>query len=1159
MECGVFYKNHPHDPRKTEACTIMRKWYLLVFLVALFLGLSLPPVHGEGAQVSGTVWLDRNRNGKRDTNDKPVSGAKVQLEQKTAGGSTYLATFTTKADGQFAFAISKAGDYRLRIDLPKDHFFTVHGTDSAALPGQRDRSVTPYFTVQNGDAVKKDIGAVTGGCNISIVAFEDTNGNGGRTNSEPFLRGVTAELLYEYDGKTYVVTKTTSDKKGNLSIWDVSPGTYRLRVTLPNNYVIGPRGDKNTSWYNCINADKTPGKGYSNTFTLQVGHSMSMGIGAVKTGSVKGKIWLDANSNGKMDASEKGLSGVSLTVSSVAFQFTRTVQADASGNYSITGLQPGNYKLTVKLPTGYIFTYPGVSAISSISSSGDVAVNVQEQKTATVGDIGAMPAASLKLTLFVDENENGQMDDGEKPLQGASVAVLQNGAQVGSVKSNLRGDAVFSTLRSGKATLTCTLPAGYIFLPREGSLFNGSAVSASGQVNITLQGSETVLSAPVVVPGEIHGKLFEDPENTGIFTEDCDALSGFTVQAVNAKGTVVASATTGQDGGYTLTPLPSGTYTVRFLLDDSYVASPHTPDNHIVSQNPAYGETAPVTLRAGDRLAGMDGAVFQAGIVDGYVRNALKENSGIKNVTVYLLNEQGTPVSDHAYGVTDERGYFLIKGILPGTYSLRYALPDNAAFDSPETDDREVFSDPFTMSSGMEIHVPKLEGVYTASLTGFVGQAGAPSDAVLTLTAQASGQIYESETAEGRYRFSLLRPGTYELRAVLPEDHVFGQLSGSPFGPAAQHTAAVTLSLLPQEEKTVDILSSLPVELTGVLYLDANASGTREAKENGAAQRELTLWMGDEKAADLVTDEQGAFTAHHLVPGAYTLRITLEDNEILTNQDAQHSGSAWSTPVDMQQSADIALPLVQYASVSGAVWSLDGTSKGVKGIAVTLLNRQGEQVGSAKTNAKGAYTFTKLLPGQYTLNATLPKGYLFARKQDTQKRNSFIQSPAKGKAQSIPFAVEMGKAMENVDIGMGAMGRIGDKAWLDENGNGMQDIGEPGLPGIKIEMYQHGELIATVTSDVYGRYDLDQLYPGEYDMKVTMPGEVKPTKVQTRFPLVASILPESTKTTVTAKVIVPSGGENLHCDLGFVLKKKGVYPASMKKIPAKDWTPYENR
>ena len=55
-------------------------------------------------------------------------------------------------------------------------------------------------------------------------------------------------------------------------------------------------------------------------------------------------------------------------------------------------------------------------------------------------------------------------------------------------------------------------------------------------------------------------------------------------------------------------------------------------------------------------------------------------------------------------------------------------------------------------------------------------------------------------------------------------------------------------------------------------------------------------------------------------------------------------------------------------------------------------------------------------------------------------------------------------------------------------------------------------------------------------------------------------MPESDETTLAfTGVVVPSGAENLHCDLGFQLREEGVYPAIMDQVPAKDWRPYSER
>ena len=55
-------------------------------------------------------------------------------------------------------------------------------------------------------------------------------------------------------------------------------------------------------------------------------------------------------------------------------------------------------------------------------------------------------------------------------------------------------------------------------------------------------------------------------------------------------------------------------------------------------------------------------------------------------------------------------------------------------------------------------------------------------------------------------------------------------------------------------------------------------------------------------------------------------------------------------------------------------------------------------------------------------------------------------------------------------------GSIGDKVWLDENGNGIQDGTEPGVPGVTVEAEVcGGSLAATTTTDANGNYLFDNL------------------------------------------------------------------------------------
>ena len=53
---------------------------------------------------------------------------------------------------------------------------------------------------------------------------------------------------------------------------------------------------------------------------------------------------------------------------------------------------------------------------------------------------------------------------------------------------------------------------------------------------------------------------------------------------------------------------------------------------------------------------------------------------------------------------------------------------------------------------------------------------------------------------------------------------------------------------------------------------------------------------------------------------------------------------------------------------------------------------------------------------------------------------------------------------------------VGDYVWVDSNGNGRQDDGEPGIPGVVIDLYDPiGKKLGTTTTDKDGKYDFTDL------------------------------------------------------------------------------------
>ena len=1151
-------------------------WAVLILVSCFMMLCAVQGALAENGQVYGVVWVEKTSDGLYGNGESGYENAKITLERLDENGQPQVAINTTSSrTGEFAFPSLPDGQYRLRIEVPSDYRFALHGLDSAALPAQGNVSYTPYFQVNAGDVLHKNIGLLKTYASVTLVAFEDSNENGGRMQAEPAVRGVSTELLYDWDGQTYVIASAVTDRDGEALIRDLSPGSYRLRVYLPENSTPGPMGQKMNTFYNCF-VSETETTAVTPYFSIATKESVGIGLGLVRSGALTGKIWYDANFNGLWDADESGLPEAAVTLRSSGMSEGRTANADESGVYTFKGLQPGEYTLTFTLPQGMIFTYPGVSMISDIASESSLRISIQVDVTATMGTVGAMPAAGATVFLYQDENLNGAYDEGESPLAGASVSASQNSVVVENAVSGEDGLAVFDGLRGGETLLTAELPFGYIFYAGGDGLFQTPDAQDIAEATVVLDGTQpdARFSSGVTVPASIDGIFFEDTASVGVYQEGGVLLSGFVVQAVDENGSVARETVTDANGAYSLSPLSPGTYAVRFLLDDVYVASPQINDesaygNRIRVQNPEYGETERIALAPGQRVSNVNGGAFKAGTVEGQVLidpSYETDLVGLSGVKVLLLNESGVPYSSYAYGITDENGDFLIKGVLPGTYTLAYMLPDRGVFTDPSVTEKKWISEAFSTESGSEIHMPVLYGVYTSTLSGTIlhdnVEDAASFSAFVTLIAHSSNQVFQVHAQpDGRYAFTGLSPDTYTLQVTLPENLVFGQLEGAPVQAVGSNKATAEITFrMGDTWENADILASLPISISGRVFNDDNLTGEMEEDEYGAEGRVLSAYLNGQEMARAESDAQGLFSFDRLIPGSYEVRIEMEEAERLVQYPDQAPVDGYvSLPVSMLQDGSISIALMRYASISGAVWSLDGTVSGVQGIPVTLLNDDGAALETVPTDEAGEYVFSGLLPGGYVLSAVLPDGYLFARPQDTASRQSYIQGLPDGTPSAVSFYLIMGDDMSGMDIGMGAMGTIGDRAWLDENGNGLQDIGEPGLPGVEIQLYQHGELIASATTDVYGRYAISEIYPGEYEMRCIIPAEVKATVHDPSFPLVNSVLTDEADKIPFGSVIVPSGGQNLHCDVGFQLRKKGVYPAVMDTIPLKDWRPYSER
>ena len=181
------------------------------------------------------------------------------------------------------------------------------------------------------------------------------------------------------------------------------------------------------------------------------------------------------------------------------------------------------------------------------------------------------------------------------------------------------------------------------------------------------------------------------------------------------------------------------------------------------------------------------------------------------------------------------------------------------------------------------------------------------------------------------------------------------------------------------------------------------------------------------------------------------------------------------------------------ASIGDLVWDdangdgvFDTGELGVPGVTITLrrdVDGDGifeTSLTSAVTDGDGAYRFANLAPGEYRTVVTVPAG----------------------RSSTTPVAIDVvltaGETDDSADFGLATapppLGTVGDRVWLDTNGNGTQDPTEPGTNGVTVTLLsdldgdgQYETAVATTTTSGDGNYVFNAVEPGAYRVVATPP------------------------------------------------------------------------
>src|ERR1700712_432427 len=269
------------------------------------------------------------------------------------------------------------------------------------------------------------------------------------------------------------------------------------------------------------------------------------------------------------------------------------------------------------------------------------------------------------------------------------------------------------------------------------------------------------------------------------------------------------------------------------------------------------------------------------------------------------------------------------------------------------------------------------------------------------------------------------------------------------------------------------------------VWLRSNGKGTPDAGEAGINGVTVQLLdPANNVLATATTSGDGNYTFSNLAAGNYSVRVTppagfaetYDLDGIATANVASFSLAAG------QNRTDVDFGYRGTASVGDRVW-LDSNGNGVQdageaginGVTVELLDGSNNVVGTATTSGDGNYTFSNLGAGTYTVRVSnLPAGV-----SETYDLDGVAS------ANQATFSLAAGQNRTDVDFGYRYTGSVGDRIWLDANGNGAQDAGEAGINGVTVELLDAANnVIATTTTSGDGNSSFGDLAGGTFPVRV---------------------------------------------------------------------------
>lgn len=613
------------------------------------------------------------------------------------------------------------------------------------------------------------------------------------------LAGVTVNLR---DASDNIIATTVTDALGNYQFTGLAAGTYSVEqpnqpagtvngITTPGAITGGGGGNPGTATPPATTPSRINGIVLGDDGG-QIDGSSHNNFAEQVNSSISGRVFLDQNNNGQFNGADSGLANVTIELLDGGGNLLATTQTDADGNYSFSDLEPGTY--SIRQPSQPADTSNGITTPGTVGNGGTDGV-------ATLPTVTPSLISNLVLppNTVASDNNFAELPNSRR-ISGSVFLDFDNSGTVNGADHGIGGETINLTgtdTNGNPVSMTTTTDSDGNFeftgLP-EGTyqLDQPTQPASTGNGTTTAGSAGGVASNPTATSSRVSGIDLTGANTVSggnTFAEQPDAAVDLALSKTHSPASLAEGSST---GFYRLTPSnigsvdTSGTITVVDTLPAgiSIVSMPSSGDwscsaagqvitctsdavipaagvgNEIVLRvavaNGLSGQLLvnSATISGGSEPPGFEGnnqaddptPIAQAAEVSGHVwfddnhdRAMDPGESLVPNWQVDLVLGGVTVAST----TTDSSGAYSFTGISPGSgYQIRFREPDSGTlYGRPVPNET---GDPFTNGvvdasnpAGADNSDGTLDGLTLASGDRVTGQS---------LPLDPSGVVYDSIT-----------------------------------------------------------------------------------------------------------------------------------------------------------------------------------------------------------------------------------------------------------------------------------------------------------------------------------------------------------------------------------------------------------------------------